>query len=144
MSKAAAKTLSMSFNSVTYSVRETPPDEHSASEPIDVTCLDDSSEQYLPGALVTSQEFEVTVHAPTAVPGVNTVGDVTFTLSVETGGAAATSKTVTIDDCILTEVAPATVSAGGDRVLDYTLTFRPSGGAATGASGTTTTNGTGN
>ena len=38
---------------------------------------------------------------------------------------------VTIAACILTEVEPAGVSAGGDRVHDYTLTFRPSGGAVT-------------
>lgn len=135
MAKEAVKSLSMTFAGTSYKVRETPPDDHKASEPIDVTCLDDTSEQFLPGALVTSQEFEVTINGPATVPAINTVGDVVFTLSIENGSGTAASKTVTIPACILTEVEPAGVSAGGDRVHDYTLTFKPSGGAVTVPSG---------
>lgn len=131
MAKEAVKSLSMMFGGTSYKVREAPPDDHKASEAIDVTCLDDTSEQFLPGALVTSQEFEVTINGPTTVPTVNTTGDVVFTLSIENGSGTAASKTITIAGCILTEVEPASVSAGGDRVHDYTLTFRPSGGAVT-------------
>ena len=137
MAKEAVKTLSMTFAGTSYKVRETPPDAHKASEPIDVTCLDDTSEQYLPGALVTSQEFEVTINGPATVPAINTVGDVVFTLAIENGSGAAAEKTVTIPACILNEVEPAGVSAGGDRVHDYTLTFRPSGGAVTVTRGNT-------
>lgn len=135
MAKEAVKSLTMTFNSVTYKVREAPHDDHKSSDPVDVTCLDDTAMQYLPGALASSQEFEITVNGPSAVPTVNTVGDVTLTLSVETGSSTATSKTVTIAACILKEVAPANVSASGDRVKDYTLTFQPSGGAVTVSSG---------
>ena len=140
MAKEAVKSLTMTFGGTTYKVREAPHDDHKSSDPVDVTCLDDTSMQYLPGALASSQEFEITINGPTVVPTVNTVGDVVLTLSVEQGTGTAASKTVTISGCILKEVAPANVSASGDRVKDYTLTFQPSGGASTAPSQSAGTN----
>lgn len=130
MSRYAVKSLTMTFGGTSYSVRSLPAGKNTDSEPIDVTCMEDTAAKFLAGALVNDQEFDVVVQGIVDPPAVNTVGDVVLAISFASEAQAATSKTVTIPNCILRKVQAPSVEAGGNRAADFTLTFQPGAVAA--------------
>lgn len=125
--------LTLSFNSVEMGAVQAPSAQPQTSDATDVTCLDDTAKQYIKGALLNNDTFEVVVQGLSAAPTVNTVGDVVLTPSY-CDGTNSTGSAVTITKCILVGVQPPNPEAGGDRAANWTLTFQP-GGVAPAASG---------
>ena len=132
MAKYKAQKVTMKFGSATYKVTKIPTAKGVSSDPVDVTCLDDEEEKFLPGALVKNKEFQAVVQGVTEAPDVNTVGDVEIEATYN-DGATDTKKTVTIPNCILKDIAPPEPEAGGDRAANWTLTFQPGGAPETGS-----------
>jgi len=135
--KYQVKGATLSFNGTDLGAVQVPTAQPQSSDATDVTCLDDTAKQFIKGALLNNDTFDVVVQGLSAAPTVNTVGDVVITPTycdgTNTSGAA-----VTIPKCILTNVQPPNPEAGGDRAANWTLTFQP-GGVAPAASGGTTT-----
>lgn len=131
MAKYKVQKVTMKFGSATYKVTKIPAAKGVSSDPVDVTCLDDAEEKFLPGALVKNKEFQAVVQGVTEAPDVNTVGAVVIEATYN-DGATDTKKTVTIPNCILKDIAPPEPEAGGDRAANWTLTFQPGGASETG------------
>lgn len=128
MSKAI-KSETITFGSTTLTAKVAPAGRGYSSDPIDVTNLTDTEEKFIPGALTKNKEFQVQAMNASGLV-INTVGDVTLTISLTDGTTAATPTTVTIPNCILKDIEPPNPEAGGDRANWWTLTFQPGGGAA--------------
>lgn len=131
MAKYKAQKVTMKFGNATYKVTKIPTAKGVSSDPVDVTCLDDEEEKFLPGALVKNKEFQAVVQGVTEAPDVNTVGAVVIEVTYN-DGTTDTKKTVTIPNCILKDIAPPEPEAGGDRAANWTLTFQPGGASETG------------
>ena len=134
MAKYQVKSVTATFGSTAFKVVQAPSGQPQSSDPTDVTCLDDTGKQFIKGALLNNDTFDLVVQGITDAPTVNTVGALTLSVSY-CNGSSDTTKTVSIGDCILQNVQPPTPEAGGDRAANWTLTFQP---------GAVTVSGTGN
>ena len=130
MAKYQVKSVTATFGSTTFKVVQAPSAQPQTSDPTDVTCLDDPGKQFIKGALLNNDTFDLVVQGLNEPPTVNTVGSLTLTV-VSCDGSTDTSKTVPVGSCILTAVQPPNPEAGGDRAANFTLTFQP--GAVTGS-----------
>lgn len=129
MARYQVKSVKVTFNNVVYAVPHAPSAQPQSSDSTEVTCLEDTAKQYIKGALLNNDTFDVVVQGVTEPPAVNTVGDV----SIETvfcNGSTDVTKTFPIGPCILQHVQPPDPEAGGDRAANWTFTFQP--GAVTG------------
>ena len=126
MSKYKVKSLTMTWNGVSYKVRSIPAGKGQSSDTVDVTTLDDVEARFIPGALVQNKEFQAVVQGLAEAPALNTQADMTLSI-VFNDGSSDTSKSVTIPACILKEVDPPAADATGDRGANWTLTFQPGG-----------------
>jgi hypothetical protein len=129
MAKYKVKSLTMKFGETEYKVRSIPAGKGQACEPVDVTCLDDTESQFIPGALVNNKEFQAVVQGLSEAPEINKVADVSLTI-VFNDGKADVSKEVEIPNCILKDIDPPAADATGDRAANWTLTFQPGGSTA--------------
>lgn len=98
-------------------------------EAVDITSLTDYEESFAGGAVDELDEFTVTVLDSDEYAF--TVGGV-FTLALsgqvyDADTNAASSYNVSLGKCILTGMTPATIEAGGNRVMTQELTFKPTG-----------------
>lgn len=124
MSKYQVKSVTATFGSSSFKVVQAPTAQPQSSDPTDVTCLDDTGKQFIKGALLNNDTFDLVVQGLTQAPTVNTVGALTLTVEY-CDGATDTSKTVSVGNCILQNVQPPNPEAGGDRAANWTLTFQP-------------------
>ncbi|MBO7685946.1 MAG: hypothetical protein J6V72_06165 [Kiritimatiellae bacterium] len=134
MSKYQVKSVTATFGSSTFKVVQAPSAQPQSSDPTDVTCLDDTAKQFIKGALLNNDTFDLVVQGITEAPTVNTVGALTLSV-IYCDGSADTTKSVAIGNCIVQNVQPPNPEAGGDRAANWTLTFQP---------GAVTVSGTGN
>lgn len=132
MARYQVKSVKVTFNNVEYAVPQAPAAQPQSSDPTDVTCLEDTAKQFIKGALLNNDTFDVVVQGVDTAPVVNTVGAVTLAV-VYCNGSADMTKSVSIGDCILQNVQPPNPEAGGDRAANWTLTFQP--GAVTAQAG---------
>jgi len=130
MARYQAKSVKVTFNGTAYAVPQAPSAQPQSSDPTDVTCLEDTAKQFIKGALLNNDTFDVIVQGVNESPVVNSVGDVTIE-AVYCNGSTDVTKTVAVGPCILTNAQPPNPEAGGDRAANWTLTFQP--GAVTGA-----------
>lgn len=130
MAKYQVKSVTATFGSTAFKVVQAPSAQPQSSDPTDVTCLDDTGKQFIKGALLNNDTFDLVVQGLNEPPTVNTVGTLTLTV-VYCDGATDTTKSVEIGNCILQNVQPPNPEAGGDRAANWTLTFQP--GAVTGS-----------
>ena len=135
MSKYKVKSLTMTWNGVSYKVRSMPAGKGQSSDPVDVTTLDDVESRFIPGALANNKEFQAVVQGLTEAPAINTQSDMTLAI-VFNDGSSDTSKSVTIPACILKDVDPPAADATGDRGANWTLTFQPGGSDPSSGTGT--------
>lgn len=133
MARYQVKSVKVTFDNVEYAVPQAPAAQPQSSDPTDVTCLEDTAKQFIKGALLNNDTFDVVVQGVDTAPVVNTVGAVTLAV-VYCNGSADVTKSVSIGDCILQNVQPPNPEAGGDRAANWTLTFQP--GAVTVTQGT--------
>lgn len=124
MARYQVKSVKVTFNNVEYAVPQAPAAQPQSSDPTDVTCLEDTAKQFIKGALLNNDTFDVVVQGVDTAPVVNTVGAVTLAV-VYCNGSADVTKSVLIGDCILQNVQPPNPEAGGDRAANWTLTFQP-------------------
>ena len=124
--KYQLKSLTLSFNSVDLGAVQAPSAQPQSSDPTDVTCLDDVAKQFIAGALLNNDQFDVTVQGLAAAPTINTVGSLVLTPTY-TDGTNDSGTAVTITNCILVKVDPPNPEAGGDRAANWVLTFQPGG-----------------
>lgn len=132
MARYQVKSVKVTFNNVAYSVPQAPSAQPQSSDPTDVTCLEDTAKQFIKGALLNNDTFDIVVQGVNEAPVVNTVGELSIE-AVYCNGSADVTKTVTVGDCILQNVQPPNPEAGGDRAANWTLTFQP--GAVTAQAG---------
>lgn len=133
MAKYKVQSATATFGGTAMKVKKIPVGRGQSSDPVDVTCLDETEEMFLPGALIKNKEFQVIAQGITEAPAINTVGDIVITANFN-DGSTTTEKTVTIPNCILKDVEPPEPEAGGDRAANWTLTFQPGGDVSTGSS----------
>ena len=77
--------------------------------------------------LAVTEDGEIQAVVAGSHPALNAVGSLTIALTVSVAGATATSSDVSVGDCIVTGVEPSNIEADGDRVLTWTVTFKPNG-----------------
>ena len=133
MAKYKVQSASATFGGSAMKIKKIPVGRGQSSEPVDVTCLDETEEMFLPGALVKNKEFQIIAQGITEAPAINTVGDIVITANYN-DGTTNTPKTITIPNCILKDIDPPEPEAGGDRAANWTLTFQPGGGVAASSS----------
>lgn len=124
MAKYKIQSLTATFNSATYKVRSVPAGKTQNSDPVDVTTLDDEASTFLPGALVNDEPFDMVVQGITEAPAINTVGNLTLTVTYNDGNTD-TAKTVTLSNVILKGATPPNPEASGERAANWTLHFQP-------------------
>ena len=129
MAKYKVKSLTMKFGETEYKVRSIPAGKGRTCEPVDVTCLDDTESQFIPGALVNNKEFQAVVQGLAEAPEINKVADVSLTIVFNDGKEDVTQE-VEIPNCILKDIDPPAADATGDRAANWTLTFQPGGSTA--------------
>lgn len=124
MAKYQVKSVTATFGSTTFKVVQAPSAQPQSSDPTDVTCLDDTGKQFIKGAILNNDTFDLVAQGLNEPPAVNTTGSLSLAV-VYCDGTNDVSKTVAIGDCILTNVQPPNPEAGGDRAANFTLTFQP-------------------
>ena len=124
----AVKSAILTFGGATYDMASGPAMKAETKEACETTALSDSRKQFIPGALVETDEFTVTIFQ-------KGTGDITvdaapaalsIAVTLENGGTDATA-TVSYNKVIVTKVAPPSIDASGDRKATYDVTFRPDG-----------------
>lgn len=124
MARYQVKSVKVTFDGVEYAVPQAPAAQPQSSDPTDVTCLEDTAKQFIKGALLNNDTFDVVVQGVNEAPDVNTVGELSIA-AVYCNGSADVTKSVSIGDCILQNVQPPNPEAGGDRAANWTFTFQP-------------------
>ena len=135
MARYQVKSVKVTFNSVEYSVPQAPAAQPQSSDPTDVTCLEDTAKQFIKGALLNNDTFDIVVQGVNEAPVVNTVGALSIE-AVYCNGSTDVTKTVAVGPCILQNVQPPNPEAGGDRAANWTLTFQPGAVTAQAQAGT--------
>ena len=143
MAKYKVQSATATFGGTAMKVKKIPVGRGQSSDPVDVTCLDEEEEKFLPGALIKNKEFQIVAQGITEAPAINTVGDVVIVANYN-DGTTNTPKPITIPNCILKDIDPPEPEAGGDRAANWTLTFQPGGGVSAGSSSGSSSSGSGN
>lgn len=123
-SKQVVVTATVTFGGTSYDCRKIPGGIPESCEPPDVTVLADVEQRFEASALTQDDAVELEM---VSAPSLNAKAALVLTLKVSEAGATATSSTVNLGDCIVTNIEPSSVEAGGDRVKTYTVTFQPVG-----------------
>lgn len=130
----AVKSAVLTFGGTTYDMATGPAMVGETREACETTALSDTRKQWIPGALVETDEFTLTLYQKGS-------GDITvdaapaalsIAVTLENGGTDVTA-TVSYTKAIVTKVAPPNIDASSDRKAVYDVTFRPDG--STGAQG---------
>lgn len=124
MARYQVKSVKVTFNNVQYAVPQAPSAQPQSSDPTDVTCLEDTAKQFIKGALLNNDTFDIVVQGVKEPPAVNTVGNLSIE-GVYCDGSSDDPKTVDVGPCILQNVQPPNPEAGGDRAANWTFTFQP-------------------
>ena len=95
MAKYQVKSVTATFGGTAFKVVQAPSAQPQTSDPTDVTCLDDTAKQFIKGALLNNDTFDLVVQGLNEPPTVNTVGALTLTVNY-CDGSTDTSKTVTV------------------------------------------------
>lgn len=124
MARYQVKSVKITFAGTEYEVPQAPSAQPQSSDSTEVTCLSDTAKQFIKGALLNNDTFDVVVQGVTEPPVVNTVGALSIA-TVFCNGSADVTKTFPVGDCILQNVQPPDPEAGGDRAANWTFTFQP-------------------
>lgn len=125
-SKVVVVTAKLKFAGTEYGCLSLPPGIPQTTDLPDVTVLTDVEQRFDESALVEDASFTAELEGD--CDGLlNEVGAVQVVLTKRTAGGSSTTDTISFGDCIVTNVEPATLEAGGDRVRTSTVTFQPNG-----------------
>lgn len=128
MAKYKIQKLEFKFGSTTIKVTQAPAARHQSCDPVDVTCLDENEEQFIPGAVTKNGQIEVTAQGITEALTLNDVQTIEIKATYSDGTSTTPNvKTVTVPNCILKEITPPDPSANGDRAANWKLVFQPGG-----------------
>jgi hypothetical protein len=131
MAKYKIQKLEFKFGETAIKVTQAPAARPQSCDPVDVTCLDENEEKFIPGAVVKNGVIQVIAQGLTEPLNLNSVGNIEIKVSYSDGSSETpTDKTVTIPNCILKEITPPDPAANGDRAANWTLVFQPGGEAA--------------
>ena len=123
--KSVVTTAKITFAGTAYDCKSIPSGIPETCEPQNVTVLTDTEQRFESAAVTEDGEIQAVVAG--SHPAINAVGSLTIALTVSVAGETATSSDVSVGNCIVTGVEPSTIEAGGDRVLTWTVTFKPNG-----------------
>ena len=136
MAKYKIQKLEFKFGSTAIKVTQAPAARPQSCDPVDVTCLDENEEQFIPGAVVKNGVITVIAQGITEALELNSVAAIEIKATYSDGTSAEpTVKTVTVPNCILKEITPPDPAANGDRAANWTLVFQPGGGTASSSNG---------
>lgn len=136
MAKYKIQKLEFKFGKTEIKVTQAPAARLQSCDPVDVTCLDENEEQFIPGAVMKNGVIQVIAQGLTEPPKLNSVGNIEIKASYSDGSSETpTEKTVTVPNCILKEITPPDPAANGDRAANWTLVFQPGGSAAANGNG---------
>lgn len=107
----------LTFDGTDYKLKSIPSGRPVSCEAIDVTCLDDSKRQFVPGALKINGEISAVI-ASDAPPAENAKG----ALALALGGSS-----VDCGDAVVKSVEPSTIEVGGNREQTWSVVFQPCG-----------------
>ena len=123
--KAVVTSAKITFAGTAYDCKSIPSGIPETCEPPNITILLDTEQRFDFAAVTEDGEIQAVVAG--SHPAINAVGSLTIALTVSVAGETATSSDVSVGNCIVTGVEPSTIEAGGDRVLTWTVTFKPNG-----------------
>lgn len=123
--KAVVTSANITFAGVAYDCKSIPSGIPETCEPPNVTVLTDIEQRFDSAAVTEDGEIQAVVAG--SHPALNAVGALTIGLTVSVAGATAAASNVSVGNCIVTGVEPSTIEADGDRVLTWTVTFKPNG-----------------
>lgn len=123
--KAVVTSAKITFAGVAYDCKSIPSGIPETCEPPNVTVLTDIEQRFDSAAVTEDGEIQAVVAG--SHPALNAVGSLTIALTVSVAGATSAASNVSVGNCIVTGVEPSTIEADGDRVLTWTVTFKPNG-----------------
>ena len=123
--KAVVTSAKITFAGAAYDCKSIPSGIPETCEPPNVTVLTDTEQRFESAAVTEDGEIQAVVAG--SHPALNAVGSLTIALTVSVDGETAADSNVSVGNCIVTGVEPANIEAGGDRVLTWTVTFKPNG-----------------
>lgn len=136
MAKYKIQKLEFKFGETAIKVTQAPVARPQSCDPVDVTCLDENEEQFIPGAVAKNGVIQVIAQGLTEPPTLNDVQNIEIKVIYSDGlSEAPIEKTVTVPNCILKEITPPDPAANGDRAANWTLVFQPGGSAAANGNG---------
>lgn len=124
-SKSVVVTASATFGGSSYDVRAIPCGVPESAELPDVTVLADVEQRFAPAAC--TEDGDITITIAGTPPALNATGALVISKNVATAGGAPAEASVSVGNCIVTNVEPSTLEAGGDRVQTWDVTFKPDG-----------------
>ena len=129
MAKYKIQKLELKFGETAIKVTQAPAARPQSCDPVDVTCLDENEEQFIPGAVVKNGVIQVIAQGLTEPLKLNSIGNIEIKVIYSDGSSETPiEKTVAIPNCILKEITPPDPAANGDRAANWTLVFQPGGG----------------
>lgn len=136
MAKYKIQKLVFKFGTTEIKVTQAPAARPQSCDPVDVTCLDENEEQFIPGAVVKNGVITVIAQGITEALALNSIAAIEIKATYSDGTSTTpTEKTVTVPNCILKEITPPDPAANGDRAANWTLVFQPGGGTASSSNG---------
>lgn len=119
MSAIAIKSGTLTIGTTSYAVREVSCGVPQKVDEIDCTTLNDTAKWYEPIAQVEHDVIEFRVSAATP-PAVGSTGSLSVVLARADGG----NVTVSVSGYVRS-VDPSTIAVDGNRVVEWTVEFRP-------------------
>ena len=124
------KTATVTFGSTPYEMATGPAAPGWTREPTDVTALNDTHKQFIPGALIEDDEITVAIYdkGPNNRPKkTDAPAALSFVVKLSNGEDADINADFTIPKAIITKVSPPSQDGGGDRKATIEVTFKPNG-----------------
>jgi hypothetical protein len=124
------KSATLTFGSATYEMETGPHAPGWTRDPTDVTALNDTHKQYIPGALIEDDEITVTIYdkGPSARPQKSDPpAALSFEVKLSHGEDSDITANYSYVKAIVVKVTPPSQEGNGDRKATLDVTFRPNG-----------------
>lgn len=124
------KSATLTFGSATYEMETGPHAPGWTRDPTDVTALNDTHKQYIPGALIEDDEITVTIYdkGPSTRPQKSDApAALSFEVKLSNGEDADITANFSYVKAIVVKVSPPSQEGNGERKATLDVTFRPNG-----------------
>jgi hypothetical protein len=129
-SRYAVKSATLTFGSKTYEMANGPAMKSETRDAVEITSLEDTVKNFIPGALKEINEFSVTLFQKGLGEDLsvdNNPAVLTIEVCLSNGVDEDKDASYEFGTVIITAVSAPEVDAAGDRKATYTVTFRPTG-----------------